>query len=95
MRQLIVSYLSGNKPKDVLMVMTNMLDFNEEEKQQIGVNQGWLRYIPILGKRLSGGTSQNGRSSLSELWVQFLLNQMENPDLNSFTDLEEKPKDPS
>lgn len=61
-----------------------MLDFSEEEKNKLGLNQsGWVRYIPILGKRFQGGSDQKkDKDSLSELWVQFLLNQIQDTGLD-------------
>lgn len=79
--KLILSYIdsSANK-KDVLHLLSGMLDFSEEERKRVGlVSTGWFNFWrkPKSGDSEESRNEEGQSKSIGDMWVEFLLKEVE------------------
>merc|ERR1712130_763322 len=90
--KLFVNYLSApnkDKKREILQVMSRILNFTEEDEQKTGLADGgrgrWGSMIPFFGGGGNSSASSNTASSnLVNLWVEFLLKESERAENEEF-----------
>merc|ERR1712137_317761 len=91
--KLFVNYLSApnkEKKREILQVMSRILNFSEEDEKDTGLSDGgrgrWGSMIPFFGG--GGGNSSTASNSASSnlvnLWVEFLLKESERAENEEF-----------
>jgi len=76
-KQMMISYITKKNSKQILDIMTSVLNFTDEEKAAIGISEkqkwSWLSYF-----KPSKNNNQNDileGKKLSDLWIEFLMNE--------------------